>query len=260
MPEILEVEYYRRLAVGAVGRRMTSVSAPDPWYLKGTTTDEALGAELVGETFVAARRIGKLLLLDADAGTTLGIRFGMTGVLEVDGVEGIDQLEYASARREPSWVRLVIGFDDGGELRVRDARRLGGVELDPDERRFGPDASTLGPAALRDALAASRAPLKARLMDQHRIAGLGNLLTDEILWRSRLDPARPAGGLEPTELRRLHRHLRRTLDQLLERGGSHTGDLMAARRSGGFCPRCATPLQHRTIGGRSTYSCPAEQR
>ena len=260
MPEILEIEYYRRLAIGALGRPIVAVSAPDLWYLKGETDAALVTATLAGDSFVAARRIGKLLLLDLAGGAVLGLRFGMTGVLELDDTDGIDDLRYGSTRREPSWVRFAVRFGDGGELRMRDARRLGGVELDPPEERLGADALSLTGPELRAALAGSRAPLKARLMDQHRIAGLGNLLTDEILWRARLDPARPAGDLDPTARRRLHRHMRATLDLLLERGGSHTGDLMVARERGGSCPRCGAPLLRRTIGGRTTYSCTLEQR
>lgn len=260
MPEILEIEYYRRLAERALHRPITAVATPDDWYLKNDTDADVVAAELVGRRFVGARRRGKLLLLDLDEGTTLGMRFGMTGVLEVDDDEGVDQLEYASLRREPGWVRFAVGFADGGELRLRDPRRLGGIELDPLEDRLGPDAIALTPAGLRAALDGSRAPLKARLMDQQRVAGLGNLLTDEILWRARLDPARPAGELSASEQRRLHRQLRSTLDQLLDRGGSHLGDLMAARQRGGRCPRCGAELERRTIGGRTTYSCPDDQR
>ncbi len=109
-------------------------------------------------------------------------------------------------------------------------------------------------------LAGSDAPLKARLMDQSRLAGLGNLLTDEILWRSGLDPARPARSLDETEVKRLQRTMRRTLTVLAERGGSHTGDLQVARARGATCPRDGAPLQRRTIGGRTTYSCPVHQR
>jgi formamidopyrimidine-DNA glycosylase len=143
---------------------------------------------------------------------------------------------------------------------MRDPRRLGGVELDPPLERLGPDVFGIGVAGLRDVLAGSEAPLKARLMDQARLAGLGNLLTDEILWRAGLDPARPAGSLSPAEIRRLQRQLRATLDELLDRGGSHLGDLMDARTHGGLCPRCGVALERRTIGGRTTYSCPRHQR
>jgi formamidopyrimidine-DNA glycosylase len=79
------------------------------------------------------------------------------------------------------------------------------------------------------------------------------------LWRAGLDPARPAGSLDTTECRRLHRHLRRTLDDLSEAGGSHTGRLQSARVRGGHCPKDGVELQRRTIGGRTTYSCPSHQ-
>ncbi|HSL56733.1 MAG TPA: hypothetical protein VK866_02720, partial [Acidimicrobiales bacterium] len=123
-----------------------------------------------------------------------------------------------------------------------------------------PDAAGLTPARLRDALGDSDAPLKARLLDQARVAGLGNLLVDETLWRAGLDPARRAGGLGDAERRRLLRAIRVVLDELGRRGGSHTGDLMAARVRGGSCPRDGAPLDRRTIGGRTTYSCPRHQR
>jgi formamidopyrimidine-DNA glycosylase len=96
-------------------------------------------------------------------------------------------------------------------------------------------------------------------MDQARVAGVGNLLADEILWRAGLDPERPAGSLTPNELRRLHRHLGPTIRRLLERGGSHTGDLQPHRAAGGTCPRDGEPLVRRTVGGRTTWSCPRHQ-
>ena len=126
---------------------------------------------------------------------------------------------------------------------IRDPRRLGGVELDPDEDRLGPDAWTLSGAELTRALGTGTGPLKARLLDQARVAGLGNLLVDEILWRSGLDPARPAGSLDAPERRRLCGRIRSTLDELDQRGGSHTGDLHEHRRAGGSCPRDQVPFE-----------------
>jgi len=258
---MLEIEVYRRAAAASLGRRIVAVDAPDAWFLKGGATAEQVAEALVGRRFVADRRRGKLLLLDtSDDGPTLGLRFGMTGVLELDGVAAIGQLQYASHRKDPAWERFVVHFDGGSALRLRDPRRLGGVELDPDEERLGPDAGEVGRADLGRILAGSEAPVKARLMDQSRLAGLGNLLTDELLWRAGIDPARPAGSLSPAEVRRLHQHLRTTLEVLGERGGSHTGDLQDARRRGGVCPRDGAPLDRRTIGGRTTYSCPRHQR
>jgi formamidopyrimidine-DNA glycosylase len=257
---MLEVEVYRRAAAASLGRTIVAVDAPDAWFLKGGVSAPQVVEALVGRSFVADRRRGKLLLLDTSGdGPTLGLRFGMTGVLELDGVVAIEALQYSSHRRDPAWERFVVHFAGGGALRLRDPRRLGGVELDPDEERLGPDAASVGAAELGRILARSDAPLKARLMDQARLAGLGNLLTDELLWRAGLDPARPAGSLGPPEVRRLHRHLGRTLDELGARGGSHMGDLQEARRRGGLCPRDGAVLDRRTIGGRTTYSCSIHQ-
>lgn len=258
VPEMLEVEEYRRAADLAVGHDVTRVDAPDPWFLKGGTTPEAL-QRLVGQTVRGTRRIGKLLLVDLDD-DVLGLRFGMTGRLLVDGHAPIERLEYSSHRVEPQWIRFALGFADLGDLVLLDPRRLGGVELDPDTSRLGPDALAVGPAGLRRILERSRAPLKAVLLDQSRIAGIGNLLADEMLWRAGLDPARSAASLSDAEVRRLHRHLRATIRELGDRGGSHTGDLHVHRVRGATCPRDGTPLDRRTIGGRTTYSCPRHQR
>ena len=266
MPELAEVEAYRRLAEErALGRAVAAVVADDSWYLKRGTTREGLEAVLVGRRFVTARRVGKLLLLDVEGdagepGAVLGLRFGMTGRLVVDGRAGVDHLLHSGVRQREAWDRFGVRFGDGGDLWMRDPRRLGGVELEPSEGRLGPDALTVRASDLARALSGSNAPLKARLMDQARLAGLGNLAVDEVLWRSGLDPARSAGSLTPAEHRRLHRHLRQTLVDLLERGGSHRGELVPERRPGGTCPRDGTALVRRTVGGRTTWSCPRHQR
>jgi formamidopyrimidine-DNA glycosylase len=260
MPEILEIEAYRALAERVVGRRIAAVDAPDAWYLKGVDATTITDA-VVGHPIERTRRIGKLLLLDLHGAPTIGLRFGMTGRLVVDGVAGIDELEYGSVRDEPAWERFRLHFDDGGQLVMADARRLGAVLLDPDEQRLGVDALTVTEAQLADVLRRrGTAPLKARLMDQERIAGLGNLLTDESLWRAGIDPAREARSLDDDEVARLCDAIVTTLRELGTRGGSHTGDLQVARVRGGLCPRDGAPLERRTIGGRTTYSCPVHQR
>ncbi|MDP9403636.1 MAG: formamidopyrimidine-DNA glycosylase [Actinomycetota bacterium] len=261
MPELPEVESYRALAERALRRPIVQVDAPDAWFLKDGLDAPTVEAALTGRYFVAARRTGKLLLLHtAGGGPVLGLRFGMTGRLVVDGRAGVDRLLYSSDRDVAAWDRFAVSFADGGRLLVRDPRRLGGVLLDPDQSGLGPDALTVTPAGLRSALAGSTAPLKARLMDQSRLAGVGNLLADETLWRAGLDPRRPAGSLSPAELRRLHRHLRATVTQLVARGGSHTGDLRPARTAGGACPKDGAPLTRGTVGGRTTWWCPTHQR
>jgi formamidopyrimidine-DNA glycosylase len=259
VPEGLEVETYRRQAEAVVGRRIMGVDTPDSWYIKNVDP-RLLRDVLAGRRVEAARRIGKLLILDLDDGARLGLRFGMTGRLLVDGSASIDRLEYSSARDEPAWERFTLHFDDGGDLRMRDPRRLGGVELDPDESHLGPDAFTLTVPQLEAALGRSRAPLKARLLDQSRVAGIGNLLVDEILWRAGLDPARPASSLTTDEIKALDEATADTLRTLMDRGGSHTGDLRAGVVVDGLCPRDGTPLVRRRIGGRTTWSCPQHQR
>jgi len=262
VPELAEVESYRRLAERvALGRIIAAVDAPDGWYLKGGLTEEAIRSALTGRTFTAAQRIGKLLLLPtSNGGPVLGLRFGMTGRLIVDGIVGVEELWYASNRDEMRWERFGVGFVDGGRLIMRDPRRLGGVELDPSEGRLGPDALRLGLGQLRRALDESRAPLKARLLDQKHVAGVGNLAADEVLWRAGLSPVRPAASLTEAELRRLHRHLRKTLEDFLLKGGSHTGELMRERRPGGVCPKDGSTLRRETVGTRTTWWCPQHQQ
>ncbi len=261
MPELIEVEVYRRLAERAIGRRVAHVEAPDDWFLKGGITPATVIGAVEGATLVGTDRIGKLLLVELSGERpVLGLRFGMTGRLVLDGEAPIAKLEYGSGRDDPAWDRFALGFDDGTRLRLSDPRRLGGVELDPDVARLGPDAWSITLAQLRQALAGSVAPLKARLLDQARVAGLGNLLVDETLWRAGLDPARPAADLSPTEVSVLHRRIRSTVRALFDRGGSHTGDLQAERSRSGICPRDGAELARRTIGGRTTYSCPVHQR
>jgi formamidopyrimidine-DNA glycosylase len=217
-------------------------------------------AALRGRSFTAARRIGKLLLLDvSDGGPTLGLHFGMSGRLLVDGAAGVDDLMYASNRNLAAWDRFRVRFADGGDLRMRDPRRLGAVELEPREGRLGPDARQVTAATLASILSVSNAPLKARLMDQSKLAGVGNLIADEVLWRAALDPRRASSSLEAVEVRRLHRHLRKTIEDFLMRGGSHTGDLLPHRVTGGACPKDGTPLTRAQVGGRTTYWCPHHQ-
>lgn len=256
MPELLEVEVYRRLADRTVGRTIEEVEAPDGWFLKGGTTPSEVVGAVAGATIEGTGRRGKLLTVDlGPERPVLGLRFGMTGRLVLDGEAPIAQLEYASGRDDPAWDRFALRFTDGARLRLSDPRRLGGVELDPDLETLGPDAWSLTLGQLRSALSGSTTALKARLLDQRRVAGLGNLLVDESLWRARLDPARAAGSLTDAELRRLQRRIVSTVHDLFARGGSHRGDLQAERHRDGRCPRCGAPLERRTIGGRTTYSC-----
>jgi formamidopyrimidine-DNA glycosylase len=274
VPEILEVEAARQvLEARALGRTIAAVEAPDAWYLKRGLTPTVVRGVLPGRRLATARRRGKLLLLDTTAkqsgrarpgnaapGPTLGVHLGMTGRVLVDGDPAGDDLLYSSNRETAAWHRFTVRFADGGALVLRDPRRLGAVELDPDEDRLGLDAFAVTAARLRSILERRRGPIKAVLLDQRGVAGLGNLLVDEILWRAGVDPARRADSLTPGEVTQLARSLRAALRVLGRRGGSHTGDLMPERHPGGRCPRDGAPLARGTIGGRTTFWCPAHQR
>jgi formamidopyrimidine-DNA glycosylase len=258
---MLEVESARALiAARALHRPIATVHAPDAWFLKRGLTPRAVRAALTGNELTLARRRGKLMLIDTANGPVLGLHLGMSGRVLIDGEAAGDPLVYASNRPESAWHRFGLTFADGGSMYLRDPRRLGAVELDPDEERLGPDASEVTLGELRSLCAKSRAPVKAVLMDQSRIAGLGNLLCDEALWRAGVDPARTASTLDADETRRLHRAIRDTVRVLGRRGGSHTGDLTSVRDRGALCPRDGAPLLRRTVGGRTTYSCPVHQR
>jgi formamidopyrimidine-DNA glycosylase len=269
VPELPEVEGYRALAEErALGRRIAAVNTPDPWYLKRGLDAAGAADALVGRPLVGARRRGKLMLLDLGApsarpGSTpelvLGMHFGMSGRLLVDGQASVDRLLYSPAVDPTRHDRFSMVFDDGGKLVMRDPRRLGGVLLDPDEDRLGPDAlhATLG--EVRAALGGSTVALKARLLDQARIAGIGNLIADEVLWRAALAPARPCSSLTSADVRRLHRHLLTGLADLIRGGGSHTGELQPERRPGGTCPRDRAELSRAVVGGRTTWWCPRHQ-
>jgi formamidopyrimidine-DNA glycosylase len=260
VPEGIEVEAARRvIEAHGLDRTIAKVHAPDAWFLKRGTTAAALRHALVGNAFTGARRRGKQIILDTrDPDVRLGVHLGMSGRVLVDDEEAGDPLVYASNRRTPAWHRFGVFFDDGGELMVRDPRRLGAIELDPDESRFGPDAFALTRAQLDAALGKRTAPIKAVLMDQARIAGLGNLLVDEILWRAGIDPNRRPVDLDAEDRVRLHKTIRDTLRVLSRRGGSHTGDM--PRDVDVPCPRDDAQLRRETVGGRTTFWCPTHQR
>ncbi len=259
MPELIEVEFYRRAAMATVGHRIEAVLTADPLTTTGATST-GMSAALRGREILDARRHGKLLVLDLDGGASIGLHFGMTGRLIVGDHAPIERLEYGATHDDPRWDRFVLVVEGIGHVRMNDPRRLGRVVIDPHESSLGPDAATVTSRALAAALDSSRTALKARLLDQSRIAGIGNLLADEILWRARLAPVRPAGSLGAAERTDLARRIRSTIGLLTRRGGSHTGDLQDHRRPASRCPRCHHPLRHDRVGGRSTYWCPYEQR
>jgi formamidopyrimidine-DNA glycosylase len=255
MPEGLEVEIWRRAATPIVGRTITGA------HVDRTVVPPGFVESVVGEDVTAVRRAGKILLIDT-TGPTIGLHFGMTGRLVVDGIAPIERLEYASGRDDPSWDRVVIVGDDRPTpmLRLNDPRRLGRASLDEDVGGLGVDFTAVTPRRLAAALAGRRAAIKSVLLDQHVVAGLGNLCADEVLWWAGIDPHRGAATLGPEEIELLARTIGRRLPSMLRAGGSHTGTLSPAVRSAcPPCPRDGHPLRRDRLGGRTAVWCPGHQ-
>jgi formamidopyrimidine-DNA glycosylase len=259
MPELPEAERARALIEErGLGREIVAVDDSDTYVCRPHQPGE-LGAALVGHRLIVAGRRGKTLWAETDDGPVLGLHLGMAGRIVIDDHAAGDYVSDGGRRHLPVWDRFTLRFDDGGWMTLRDKRRLGRAVLNPDLSRLGPDAAVVRRDDFRARVGVGEAPLKARIMDQSVIAGVGNLLADEALWRARLDPRRPAGDLDDDELDRLRREIRSTTRRAIERGGVHTGDVIPHRRRDGVCPRCGTPMERATVGGRTTYWCPLEQ-
>jgi formamidopyrimidine-DNA glycosylase len=273
VPELPEVESVRRqLAPVLVGRSFERVRIDDPRLVRPYEPAE-VAAELEGERVVDVGRRGKYLIVGFESGRVLLIHLRMTGSL-LHALSG-------SLPDDPHR-RAVVNLDDGSDVAYRDVRRFGTwLLLEPGEAepylaaRVGdePLEALFTAARLGERLGERRTTLKAALLDQRTLAGLGNIYVDEALWRARLSPLRQAGGLDRAELRRLHRGIRAALEHGLARQGSTLRDYRLPDGSGGSmqdefhvygrggepCDRCGTPIAKTTIAGRSSWSCPTCQ-
>jgi formamidopyrimidine-DNA glycosylase len=272
MPELPEVETARRLIADlALGRLIVGVDDADTFVCRPYSPGQLRDA-LTGRTLTAAHRRGKTIWCEtfgldgtAELGPILGIHLGMSGRIVVtakDGwvAEGGDPPGRDAQPRKAEWDRFTLEFADGGRLALFDKRRLGRILLDPDIDALGPDAAEVTRAQFRDLVTKGTIAVKARLLDQSKIAGIGNLLADEILWQAKIPPATPVNRLRRQDVDRLYRAMRSVLALALAAGGgAHTGDVIAARRPGGSCPRCGAEMVHGTVGGRSTWWCSREQ-
>ncbi len=258
MPELPDVEGFRRyLARHAEGHRIVSVQAPDRKLIRNRTASE-LGRALKGRPFGRPRRHGKWLIAPVGE-VELLLHFGMTGFLRWS----------ADDQQRGPHDRVIFDCDDG-ELRYNDLRRFGGVWLARDDREraavtgpLGPDAATLERQAFEQLLSARRGAIKAALLDQRLIAGIGNLLSDEILWRARVHPATPVAKLSSRRRDRLYEALRDAVRESVQCGRVPHGERWLTRVRDdreSTCPRCGARLRRATIAGRTACWCPREQR
>jgi formamidopyrimidine-DNA glycosylase len=274
MPELPEVETIRlALEPHVVGRRLEHVEIRDARLVRPFEPD-AVSAELEDELIVALERRGKYLIVRFESGRALLIHLRMTGSLR--------HAAPGSLAEDPYW-RAVVRLDDGSDVAYRDVRRFGTwhllepQELDPYlAQRLGrePLERTFTARGLGEGLAGRRAPVKAALLDQRTVAGLGNIYVDEALWRARIHPLRPAGTVGTDELLRLTRAIKDALRAGIARQGASLRDYstpdgrrgrMQERfrvygREGEPCTRCGTPIDKIRAGGRGTWYCPNCQR
>jgi formamidopyrimidine-DNA glycosylase len=259
VPELPDVEMYRRFFSGhAAGRTVRSVVVPDPTILRNTTA-RSIDRALRGRRFEEPDRLGKWLVCWTD-GPALLLHFGMTGDLIWSGDE-------PDRHRHD---RVIIELEGGDELRYRNMRKLGGAWLAHDRTEadailgsLGPDALAISRKEFLERLGRRRCGVKAALMDQAFVAGVGNLVADEVLWQARLHPRRSVESLSEQERPTLYRTMHAVLKESVDRY-----DYVPRKRSwlnhvrglpGATCPRCGTPLERITSAGRTTYLCPACQ-
>jgi formamidopyrimidine-DNA glycosylase len=248
MPELPEAERARRTLEGVLGRRIAGVDDRDSYVCRPHRPGE-IAAALVGHELVSAHRRGKFLWMETADGPTLGLHLGMAGKIVVE-----------PPGDTPRWDRFAVEFEDGTRFALRDKRRLGRAVLNPDFSHVGPDAADVGRDEFRRRIGSGHTAVKARLLNQHAISGVGNLLADQILWQARIAPGRDTGSLSQDDLDRLRRELRAAVRSAIRKGGAHTGSFVGARGREGTCPRCGhSPLSRGTVGGRTTYWCPVCQ-
>ncbi|HSR83414.1 MAG TPA: DNA-formamidopyrimidine glycosylase family protein [Streptosporangiaceae bacterium] len=271
MPELPEVESARAVIErAALGREIVDADDSDTYVTRPHRPGE-LRAALVGRRLTAAHRRGKSMWFDtsgtadsAAVGPTLGIHLGMSGKIVIaDGqgaeIEGGDYWQRGRSSGDHRFTRFSLTFADGGSLLLIDPRRLGRARLDPPVEALGPDAREITKAQFRAAFLRGTAPVKARLLDQKAIAGVGNLIADQVLWTAKIHPARPVGELDQADVDRLYRAVRRYVQSTVANGGVHTLPIVEFRRAGARCPRDGAPMAHGTIGGRTTWWCSREQ-
>ena len=272
MPELPEVETIRRdLEPLIVGRTIVGVEveAGAIGLLTGLPL-EGLRAGLVGRRFVSLGRRGKYLLFGLDDGRVFVAHLRMTGRL----------VWRASGDPPIQWERARLALEGGHDLRWSDLRKFGTWEIVEDAAevtgKLGPEPldAEFTTAFLRKLLAGRTAPVKAVLLDQRRVAGLGNIYVDEALFQARIRPDTPAGAVSRGAAARLREACREALERGIENRGASFSDYVDAqgapgqqhryvqvfRRHGKPCYACGTEIARSVVGGRGTHYCPRCQR
>ncbi len=268
MPELPEVEYVaRELRATLPGRRITGAEVRWARSIQGMEPAEFV-AGVTGRTVTAIGRRAKYLLLTLDDGRLLIAHRRMSGNLLLCG----------QGQEAPPYTRVALDLDDGRRLYYTDPRKFGRLTLawldalPPALAELGPEPleAAFTPTALAERLAGSRRAIKAALLDQRVIAGLGNIYADEALFRAGIHPLRSAGSLTGAEIRRLRDGIQGALTtgiahggttfgrhrDLYDEAGSNLEHVEVYRRTGQPCVRCGTPIERVTVTQRGTHYCP----
>lgn len=267
MPELPEVENTRQYLIrsGLVGRRF---SAPDITWSK-TVHEPSVGEFIegvAGRMVADLRRRGKYLIAPLDDEQFLILHLGMTGALRI----------HDAGREPPPMVRHTFPLDDGREMRFVDPRKFGHLWLLPDPKKamskMGPEPlePTFTVPVLAELLAGRKAPMKALLLEQSVIAGMGNLYADESLFLSGIHPERPASTLSGDEMQTLHGAIIQALSNSVAAYASAReaewpdppvalSPWTIPRSADLPCPRCAAPVKMIRVRGRSSWYCPVCQ-
>lgn len=259
MPELPDLEIARKYVnATSLHQRIRAVEVRNDKILGDVSSDELRDA-LEGRGFDAVRRHGKNLFLSLDGGAWLYVHFGMTGRLRY----------FRDVEKDPKYDKFLVSFDNGYHLALADPRLFGRVDLldDPDEfiryKKLGPDALGLDAASFRERFEGRSGGVKAALMNQQVVAGIGNIYSDEILFQSRLHPRADVGRLDGETLEELHKQTRRVLNKAIEREANPNKlpdpFLLSHRQEGELCPRGNGKIEKISAAGRTAYFCPACQ-
>lgn len=258
MPELPEVALYKKYAdATALHQKISDLSFPGVGTLQAPKTE--FEKALKGKEFTETKRLGKYLFLKTTGKSCLVFHFGMTG-----------KLEYYKNQETPKYTRMLISFENGYQLAFVCRRKLGkvflaeGIEEFQKEHSLGEDALELKEDEFLSLLDGKKGSIKGALTDQHLLAGIGNVYSDEMLYQCGIHPKSKTEQLTEADKKQLFSKMRKVLEMAIEKEGERaefpSDYLISHRKEGEDCPKCSGKIQKIKVSGRSTYFCPSCQK
>lgn len=258
MPELPEITLFKRYVDStALHKKIVKLSFPDDSLLQSPKSyfEDALTGKKIEET----RRLGKYLLMKTSGGKWLVFHFGMTG-----------ELEYYQNQEQPKYTKMLITFENGYHLAYRCRRKLGkiylaeGFEEFREEHSLGEDALELSEKQFLELLQDKGGSIKGALTDQHLLAGIGNVYSDEMLYQCEIHPKSKTDNLSEGEKKDLYNKMKEVLKMAINKDGERSefpaDYLISHRKDGENCPKCSGKIKKIKVSGRSTYFCPSCQK